>query len=172
MDAWVEAHGTQRAELLDNRCAVRDPEVARVIFDKAFDMCRGCVDEAQLCTVVAIQAASRPNPHATRAVLVNAERLFAVVAVGLGHGRPPVTGISKQPVTGCCPDRSAPIFEERVDARRCTVGWGVARDAVTIDAGHAFAACEGDPDTTLRGTSKRGNGMGRQRAATASRPGL
>ena len=122
--------------------------------------------------VVAIEAARGPDPHPAGAILVDAERLLAVVAVGVGHARPAVAGVAEQPVTGRCPQRAATILEERVDAGRCTVGGGIVRDAAAIDPGHAAAAVEGDPHATLRGTDERGNRAGRQRAAAVLRPRL
>src|SRR5207244_10883154 len=111
----------------------------------------------QLRAVVAIEAARGPDPHAAGAILVDAERLLAVIAVASGHARPVVAGVAEQPVTGRCPQRAATILEERVDAGRRTVGAGIVRDAATIDPSHASAAVEGDPHATLRGTGERGN---------------
>ena len=148
-DAWVEAQGTRRAELPDDRRAVRDPQVARVVFDQAVDVGGRAVDEVQQCAVVAIEAARGPDPHAAGAILVDAERLLAVVAVGVGHARPAVAGVAEQPVTGRCPHRAATILEERVDAGRCTVGGGIVRDAATIDPSHASAAGKGRPTRHL-----------------------
>ena len=125
--------GLDAPSLPDDRRAVRDPQVSRVVFDQAFDVGGRAVDEAQPCAVVAIEATSGPDPHAASAILVDAERLLTVVAVGLGHARPAVAGVAEQPVTGRCPQRAASILEERVDAGRCTVGGRIARDAVTID---------------------------------------
>ena len=171
-DARVEAQGTRRVQLPDDARAVGDPQVARVVFDQAVDVGGRAVDEAQLCAVVAIEAARGPDPHAAGAILVDAERLLAVVAVGVGHARPVVAGVAEQPVTGRRPQRAATILEERVDAGRCTVGGGIVRDAAAIDPGHASAAVEGDPHATLRGTGERGHRAGRQRAAAVLRPRL
>ena len=155
-DAWVEAQGTRRVQLPDDPRAVRDPQVARIVFDQTVDVGGRAVDEVQLCAVVAIEAARGPDPHAAGAILVDAERLLAVVAVGVGHARPVVAGVAEQPVTGRCPQRAATILEERVDAGRCAVGGGIVRDAAAIDPGHAAAAVKGDPHATLRGTGERG----------------
>ena len=149
-DARVEAQRTRRAEFSHDRRAVRDPQVSRVVFDQAFDVRGRVVDEAQPCAVVAIEATSGPDPYAASAILVDAERLFTVVAVDLGHARPTVARVLEQPVTGRCPHRTASILEERVDAGRCTVGGRIACDAVTIDPSDAFAACKGDPHAALR----------------------
>ena len=163
---------TRRAQLPDDRRAVRDPQVARVVFDQAVDVGGRAVDEAQQPAVVAIEAARGPDPHAAGAILVDAERLLAVVAVGVGHARPAVAGVAEQPVTGRRPHRAATILEERVDAGRCTVGGGIVRDAATMDPSHASAPGKAHPHATLRGTGERGNRAGRQRAATALRPRL
>ena len=160
----IEAQRTRRAELPDDRRAVRDPQVARVVFDQAVDVGGRAVDEAQLRAVVAIEAARGPDPHAAGAILVDAERLLAVVAVGLGHARPAVAGVAEQPVTGRRPHRAATILEKRVDAGRCTVGGGIVRDAAAIDPSHASAAGKADPDATLRGT-RRARATGRAGSA-------
>ncbi len=171
-DARVEAQGTRRVQLPDDPRAVRDPQVARVVFDQAVDVGGRAVDEVQPCAVVAIEAARGPDPHAAGAILVDAERLLAVVAVGVGHARPVVAGVAEQPVAGRRPQRAATILEERVDAGRCAVGGGIVRDAAAIDPGHASAAVKGHPHATLRGTGERGNRAGRQRAAAVLRPRL
>ena len=110
--------------------------------------------------VVAIEAPRGPDPHAAGAILVDAERLLAVVAVGLGHARPAVAGEAEQPVTGRCPHRAAAILEERVDAGRCTVGGGIVRDAAAMDPGHASGAAKAGPYAALRGSGERGNRAG------------
>jgi hypothetical protein len=150
-DARIEAQRPRRTDLPDDRRAVRDPHVARVVFDHAVDVGGRAVDEVQLCSVVAIEAPSGPDPHAASAILIDAERLLAVVAIGLGHARPAVAGVAEEPVNGRCPHGAATILEERVDAGRCT---GVVRDAGTMDPSHASAAKAG-PHATLRGRGER-----------------
>ena len=95
--------GLDVSEFPDDRRAVRDPQVARVVFDQAVDVGGRAVDEAQLCAVVAIEAARGPDPHAAGAILVDAERLIAVVAVGVGHARPVVARVAEQPVDWSLP---------------------------------------------------------------------
>ena len=154
-DARIEAQGARRAELPDDRRAVRDPQVARVVFDEAVDVGGRAVDEMQLRAVVAIEAPRGADPHAAGAILVDAECLLAVVAVGLGQARPAVAGESEQPVAGRCPDRAAAILEQRVDAGRCAVGGGIVRDAAAMDPGHASGAAKAYPYAALRGRGER-----------------
>jgi hypothetical protein len=122
--AWQrEADAESRRRELDVRVS-RDsrgpcPQVARVVFDQAVDVGGRSVDEAQHPAVVAIEPARGPDPHAASAILVDAERLLAVEAVGAGHGQPVVAGVAEQPVAGRCPQRAATI--SRSSLTRCAV---------------------------------------------------
>ena len=103
-DARIEAQGSSTCpSFLTIAARSRDPQVAGVVFDEAVDVGGRAVDEVKPCAVVAIEAARGADPHAAGAILVDAERLLAVVAVGVGHARPAVAGVAEQPV-----DRSPP----------------------------------------------------------------
>ena len=162
--------GLDASSFLTIARAVCHPHVARIVFDQAVDVGGRAVDEAQPCAVVAIEAARGADPHAAGAILVDAERLLAVVAVGVGHARPAVAGVAEQPAAGRRPHRAATILEQRVDAGGRAVGGGIVRDAAAIDPSHASAAVKANPHATLRGTRERGNREGGQRRCCCSAP--
>ena len=172
-DARIEPQRSRRADLPDDRCPVRAPQVAGVVLDEAVNVGGGAVDQVKPRAVVAIETAGGPDPHAAGAILVDAERLLAVVAVGLGDARPAVAGVAEQSLNGRRPQRAATIFEKRVHLGRCAVGGGIERDAGPMDSRHASGAAKAGPDATLRG---RGDRDARARAsrerAAALRPHL
>src|SRR6187399_1144199 len=166
-DAGIEPQWSRRTDLPDNRRPVRAPQVAGVVLDQAVDIGGGAVDQVKARAVVAIEAAGGPDPHAAGAILVDAERLFAVVAVGLGDAGPAAAGVAEQPLNGRRPQRAAAILEKRVHFGWRAVGDGIKRGAGPMDARHASGAAKAGPDAALRGGGDRHAraGAGRHRAA-------
>src|SRR6185436_10062334 len=165
-DAWIEPEGPRTPEFADDRRAIGHPHVAGVVLHHAVDVGGRTVDEVQAGAVVAIESAFARRPQPAGAILVDAERLFAVVAVGLGEPRPAVAGEAEQPADRRGPHRAAPILEQRVHAGRRAFGRGVVGDAAGMDAGDALAAKAG-PDAALRRRAERRREASRRGAGAA-----
>src|SRR5215470_16947610 len=69
-DARIETQGLRSSEFPDDCRPVCDPQVARNVLSQTVDVNRCLVDEDQPPAVIAIEAASGADPHATGAILV------------------------------------------------------------------------------------------------------
>src|SRR6188768_3935149 len=137
---------------------VGHPDVTRRIFSQALDVRDTRVHELEDILRLLVNAGCGTNPEVSGAILVQAERLGAVVAVALSSQRPAVVGELEQPATSRHPDRTLSILNHRGHAGRRAVGSRVLDDLAALDTNHPTPTADSNPDAAVVRSDDRVHG--------------